>query len=192
MKNLVFAIGAGTIGLIVILALLVMIGLYVMNTYNSLVSMREFVRNSMGNIATQIESRWDALKSMIDATKKYSEHESQVLQDITASRSGVNKNSSAADVKKDDALFEQAISRLNVVVENYPQLKANDLYIKTMDNIDKYENNVRMSRMVYNDTVTKLNRTIQQFPSSIVASMFGFTQSDYFQNTESKKDMPTW
>ena len=129
---------------------------------------------------------------MIDATNKYSEHESQVLQDITASRSGVNKNSSAADVKKDDALFEQAISRLNVVVENYPQLKANDLYIKTMDNIDKYENNVRMSRMVYNDTVTKLNRTIQQFPSSIVASMFGFTQSDYFQNTESKKDMPTW
>ncbi len=177
---------------IILLVVVALVGFWVMNTYNQLVSSREFVRNSMGNIATQVESRWDAVKSLIDAAKKYSTHEAEALTNITAMRSNVDRTSQPTAVEKDDALFSQAMDRINVVVENYPELKADQIYIRAMDGVDRYENNVRQARMVYNDTVTKLNRQVQQFPSSIVAGMFGFGQEEYFQSTESKSEMPQW
>lgn len=177
---------------IIPVAIVILIVLWVVSTYNKLVSSREFVRNSMGNIAAQIESRWDAVKSLIDAAKKYSTHEAETLTNITAMRGKVDRTSGAAEVEKDDGLFEQAMRQLDVVVENYPDLKADAVYIQAMTGIDKYENNVRQSRMVYNDTVTKLNRLIQQFPSSIVAGMFNFNQEAYFESSSEKADMPQW
>lgn len=177
---------------IVVLVLLVLLGLWVISVYNRLVSNREFVRNSMGNIATQVESRWDAVRGLIDAAKHYAAHESETLAEIAANRSNVDRTSDPSTVEKDDALFGQAMNHINVIAEAYPELKADGLYIQAMDGLERYENNVRQARMVYNDTVTKLNRQIQQFPSSIVANMFGFSQEEYFQNTSTKADMPQW
>lgn len=174
------------------IAVVVLIVLWFVSAYNKLVSAREFVRNSMGNIAAQIESRWDAVKSLIDATKQYSSHEAETLTDITAMRGKVDRRSDAAEVEKDDNLFEQTLRQMDVVVENYPDLKADRVYIQAMEGIDKYENNVRQSRMVFNDTVTKLNRMVQQFPSSVVAGMFGFKQEAYFESSSGKADMPQW
>jgi LemA protein len=175
-----------------LIAVIVLIVLWLVSVYNKLVSAREFVRNSMGNIAAQIESRWDAVKSLIDAAKKYSSHEAETLTGITAMRGKVDRSSGAAEVEKDDNLFEQALRQIDVVVENYPDLKADGVYVQAMEGIDKYENNVRQSRMVYNDTVTRLNRMVQQFPSSIVAGMFGFKQEAYFESSSGKADMPQW
>ena len=177
---------------IIVLIIVVLIGLWGISIYNQLISSREFVRNSMGNIAAQVESRWDAVNSLIGATKKYSSHEAETLTNITAMRSKVDRTSEPSVVEKDDSLFEQAMNQLNVVVENYPELKADSVYIQTMESIDRYENNVRQSRMVYNDTVTKLNRQVQQFPSSIIAGMFRFSQESYFQSSSAKSDMPQW
>ncbi len=177
---------------IIPVAIVVLIALWLVSVYNKLVSAREFVRNSMGNIAAQIESRWDAVRSLIDAAKKYSTHEAEVLTDITAMRGKVDRTSEPADVEKDDNLFEQAMRQIDVVVENYPNLKADGVYIQAMQGIDKYENNVRQARMVYNDTVTRLNRMVQQFPSSIVAGLFGFNQEAYFESTSDKAKMPQW
>lgn len=176
----------------VIAGVIVLIVLWVVSTYNKLVSLREFVRNSMGNIAAQIESRWDAVKSLIDAARKYSDHEAETLANITAMRGKVDRSSDSGQVVKDDNLFAEAMRQLDVVVENYPELKADGVYIQAMQGIDKYENNVRQSRMVYNDTVTKLNRQVQQFPASIVAGMFGFRQESYFESSTAKADMPSW
>ena len=177
---------------LVILIIIVLIGLWAISVYNKMISQREFVRNSMGNIAAQIESRWDAVKSLIDATKKYSSHEAETLTGITAMREKVDRTSDPASVEKDENLFKKAMNQINLVAENYPDLKADRVYTQAMEGIDKYENNVRQARMVYNDTVTKLNRQIQQFPSSIVAGMFGFSQEAYFQNSSDKRDMPQW
>ena len=177
---------------IIALIIVALIGFWGISIYNNLISSREFVRNSMGNIAAQVESRWDAVSSLIDATKKYSAHEAETLTNITAMRSKVDRTSEPSAVEKDDSLFEQAMNQLNVVVENYPELKADGVYIQTMEGIDKYENNVRQARMVYNDTVTKLNRQVQQFPSSIVAGMFRFNQESYFQSSSDKSNMPKW
>lgn len=177
--------------LIIIIPILLII-VYIMSTYNKLVTQREYVKNSMGNIAAQIESRWDALKSLIDATNKYSTHEAETLKEITAKRAAVKSTSSAADVQKDDNLFDQAVSKINVVAEAYPDLKASQVFNNTMNSINTYENNVRNSRMIYNDTVTKYNREILKFPSSMIAGMFGFREEEYFRNTETKAEMPQW
>lgn len=177
---------------IIILIIIAVIAMWAISTYNNLVKEREMVRNSMGQIAAQIESRWDALSSLISATKKYSDHEAEVLENVTAQRSGISKNSNPNDVEKDDNIFSDAISKINVVAESYPDLKASSVYNTTMNKIDEYENNVRHSRMIYNDTVTKLNRAILTFPNSLVAGMFGFHQEEYFSSSESKQNMPSW
>lgn len=177
---------------IIIIAIVVILAIFVISNYNSLVRLREMVQNSMSNIAAQVESRWDALSNLIDATKKYSEHEAKVLSDITASRTGIDRDASASDVERDDDAFSKALGRIVAVAEAYPDLKASEVYKTTMNSVNTYEENVRMSRMIYNDTVTKLNTKIQTFPSNIVASMFGFSKEDYFKNSEAKTDMPSW
>ena len=176
----------------VVLIIIALIVIWMISTYNKLVQSREMVRNSMGQIAAQIESRWDALTSLIEATKKYSKHESEVLENVTAQRTGISKNSNPSDVEKDATMFNEAIGRINVVAEAYPDLKASNIYENTMNQINEYENNVRHSRMIYNDTVTKFNRLILTFPNSLLAGIFNFREEEYFTSTETKRSMPSW
>lgn len=172
-----------------IIALLVIL---VISVYNKLVYRREYVKNAMGNIAAAVESRWDALTNLISATNKYSEHEASVLRDVTAQRTSVNNTSTPTEIERDESLFRQALGRINVVAENYPNLKADQVYTNTMNSLNQYEDTVRKSRMIFNDTVTKYNREILSFPTSIIAGLFGFREEEYFKNTEAKADMPTW
>lgn len=178
--------------LIALIVVIVLIILFVIKTYNALVSLRELVKNSMGQISANVESRWDALKSLIDATKKYSEHESNTLKEVIQARSGVNSQSTVKDIEKDNDMFTQAMSKLAVVVEAYPDLKADSIYQNTMNKIHIYEQDVKNSRMVYNDTVTRFNRKMLVFPTVLIARMLGFTEFEYFKNTESKAEMPSW
>ena len=154
--------------------------------------MRERVDNAKAQIATQIESRWDAVKSLIEATKQYSSHEAEVLEGVTEKRARVGKNSSVEEMENAESEFNGVLGRLIAVSESYPDLKASQVYRSTMTSINKFEDNVRNARMIYNDVVTKLNRTIQVFPSSIIAGMFNFKKGEYFQGTETKQDMPNW
>ncbi len=176
----------------VLLIIIAGLAIWGVSTYNRLIQSKEMVKNAMGQIATQIESRWDALSSLIDATKQYSKHESEVLENITKQRSGISPTSNPSDVEADSDIFQDVITKLNVVVENYPDLKASNIYENTMDKIDSYENNVRNSRMIFNDTVTRYNRSILVFPASLIAKMFNFEEEEYFKSTESKADMPSW
>ncbi|WP_067843078.1 LemA family protein [Amphibacillus sediminis] len=180
------------IGFILFTLLIVVLVFWAMSTYNQLISAREFVRNSMGQIAAQLESRWDALQNMIEGTKQYAEYEAKTLESITEQRTALGQNAAVAEVNKDDELFGQAMGRLLAIAESYPDLKASQVYQETLKNVDRYEQQVRQSRMIYNDTVTKYNRIIQSVPSNIIASLFRFTTEAYFENTTSKTDMPSW
>lgn len=175
-----------------LIAIVVMVIIWGISTYNKLVAVRENVANSKGQIAAQIESRWDALTSIIQATKQYAKHEADTLEKVTAQRTSVSENSSVATLEKDDAQFAGVLDRLIAVAEAYPELKASNLYQEAMRKINDYENNVRHSRMIYNDTVTKLNRSVQQFPTSVIAGMFNFSKEPYFEETPSKQEMPSW
>ena len=175
------------LGIIVVLIILWAIG-----TYNSFVTLLERVENAKSQIAIQIESRWDAIKSLIDATKKYSAHEAETLESVTAQRTSISRNSSIEEMEEAEAQIGQVVGRLIAVSEAYPDLKASTVYQTAMKNIDKYEDNVRQSRMIYNDTVTRYNRKIRVFPASILANMFHFVSRSYFEGTESKQEMPSW
>lgn len=177
------------------LVLLVIVGAlaaWVVSIYNSLVTLRERVDNAKAQIATQIESRWDAIKSLIEATKQYSAHEAQVLESVTEKRASIGKNSSVEQIEEAERQFNGVLGRLLAVSESYPDLKASTVYQTTMESINTFENNVRNARMIYNDIVTRFNRKTKVFPSSIVASMFKFVEREYFEATETKVEMPSW
>ena len=184
--------GAGIIALIVVIVLVAAGALWVIGSYNSLVRAREMVKNAMGQIAAQIESRWDAITNLIAAAKEYAAYEADTLSKVTAQRMSLNAGSSVAQVEADNASFASVLQRLLAVAENYPQLKASDPYVTAMENVNEFENNVRVSRMMFNDVTTKYNKIVLQFPSNIVASIFHFSEKPYFQNDAAKAQMPSW
>ncbi len=178
----------GIIIAIVIIALLVV---WVISVQRKLVNKDELCKNAMSTIGVQQESRWDALTGMVELIKSYNEHEYNTLRDTIAQRRPIDGNSTAEQVDAQENLMGQVMSRLNVVVEQYPDLKANENYAKAMDAVDKYTNMVRTSKMVYNDTATNYNNLVRQIPDSIVAAIFGFKVRDYLKVEEQKTGMPS-
>lgn len=178
--------------MIYLLIILVLVGIWAVGAYNGFVGLRERVHNARAQIATQLESRWDALKSLIDATKQYSKHEAEVLENVTQARASIGQNSSVNDLEENATSFNNVLGRLMAVAESYPDLKASTVYQSAMSSINDYENKVRQSRMIYNDTVTMYNRKTKTFPSNILAGMFNFNPEAYFEATETKTDMPSW
>ena len=128
--------------LIVIIALLVLVGLYVWSTQRNLVSLDEKMKNAFGQINVQLKTRWDAVTNLVEMTKQYAKHEHDTLTD-------------------------------------------------TMASIRQYEENVRLSRMVYNDSVTKMNMMVRQFPSNLVANMLGFTTHELLPEDPAKSEAPS-
>lgn len=177
--------------LLIVIAIVAVLVLWIISAQRKLVSAEELVKNAMSQIGVQQSSRWDALTALVELIKSYNEHEYNTLKDVIASRAGVNSNSTAAEAQAQEDLLNNVMQRLSVVVERYPELKADSMYQKTMDSVNTYENQVRMSRMTYNDTVTRYNRLTRQIPDSIVAALFHFTEKDYLKEDTTKKDMPS-
>jgi LemA protein len=176
---------------IIIIAIVAILVLWVISVQRKLVKHEEICKNGLSQIGVQQTSRWDALKALAELTKGYSDYEYKTMTDTIAQRRPITANSTSADANAQENLFTQAMSHLNVVVEKYPELKANENYIKTMDSVNTYTDQVRMSQMVYNDSVTKFNQLIRQFPDSIVASLFHFVSREYLQVNEQKTEMPS-
>ena len=174
--------------IVAILALLIIWGISVQRT---LVSQDEKCKNAMSQIGVQQSSRWDALTALAELTKSYNEHEYNTIKDVIAQRAIINSGSSAADADAQENMITQALGRILAVAEQYPELKANENYAKTMDSVNLYENQVRMSRMVYNDTVTVFNREVRQFPTNLVAKMLGFAEKEYLKVEAAKTEMPS-
>lgn len=177
--------------IIIILAVILVIVLWFISTQRKLVVMDENINNAMSQIGVQLSSRWDALTALLDLTKGYAEHEYKTISDTIKMRTSITARSSASDVNKQENILTEAMGRIMAVAESYPELKANENYIKTMDSVKEYENMVRQSRLIYNDSVTKLNRAIRMFPTSIAAGIMNITSRDYLEASEQKADMPS-
>ena len=176
-------------GIIVALAVIV-IG-YFISTQRTLVSLDEMCKNALSQIEVQLNSRFDAVIALAKTAAQYAKHESETIIQTIQARGGNTSGATPADINAKADLLSQMMSRLNVVVEQYPELKASDLYAKAQEGQTKYEENVRISRMVYNDTATKMNRMVRQWPSSIVASMLHFDVKDYLKvDNEQKREYP--
>ena len=178
--------------LIIIVLLVVLLAGWVMSTQRRLVVMDENINNAMSQIGVQLSSRFDALTALLDLAKGYAAHESQTLiETIKSRRSVITAKSTPKDVLQQEGVISEALGRISMVAERYPELKADKGYAKCMDAVDSYEKMVRTSRLIYNDSVTKLNREIRMFPVSLIAGMLGFRQRDYLEAKEEKADMPS-
>ena len=178
--------------LIIIGAILAILVIWVISVQRKLVAMDENINNAMSQIGVQLSSRFDALSALLDLTKGYAEHESKTLiETIKSRRSVITATSTPQDVLKQEGEIAEALGRISMVAEQYPELKANENYAKCMNAVDSYEKMVRTSRLIYNDSVTKMNREIRMFPASMIAGLFGFRQREYLEAVEEKADMPS-
>lgn len=178
--------------LIIIVLLVILVAGWVMSTQRRLVVMDENINNAMSQIGVQLSSRFDALTALLDLAKGYAAHESQTLiETVKSRRSVITAKSTPQDVLQQEGVISEALGRISMVAERYPELKADKGYAKCMDAVDSYEKMVRTSRLIYNDSVTKLNREIRMFPVSLIAGMLGFRQRDYLEAREDKADMPS-
>lgn len=175
---------------ILILAVIIILILWFIAVQRKLVAMDENINNAMSQIGVQLSSRWDALTALLDLTKGYAEHEYKTISDTIKMRSSISSKSSAQEADAQENLLTEAMGKIMAVAESYPELKANENYIRTMDSVNEYEEMVRRSRLVYNDSVTKLNRTIRMFPTSIAAGILHISSRDYLETADKKADMP--
>ncbi|MBR5399613.1 MAG: LemA family protein [Bacteroidales bacterium] len=175
---------------IIILALIIIVGLYIYSTQRNLVDLDEKANNAISQIAVQLNTRWDAVTALVKMTEQYTKHEHDTLVETIAQRRQTSITS-AEDVNNQQNAIGQVLGRLIAIGEQYPQLQAAEVFKDTMASIRGYEENVRLSRMVYNDCATKMNRMVRQWPSSFVASMLHFGKREYLEANEAKKDFPT-
>ena len=175
--------------LIIVIVVVALLVLWVISVQNSLVKSDELCNNALKQIAVQQTSRFDALTALIKLTREYSSYEADTLQKIVDARK-INTTPTVADINANDDLLRQIGTRLIAVAEAYPDLKASANYQEAMKSIKEYEENVRLSRMTFNDTVTRFNQQVRMFPTSLVAGILGFAKRDYLEEDKSKKDYP--
>lgn len=174
--------------LIAVIALLVV---WVISVQNKLVRSDELCNNALKQINVQQISRFDALQALIKLTREYASYEADTLEKIVKERKIVSSpNPSAADIDANEEALRAISAKLIAVAEAYPELKASANYQEAMKSIKEYEENVRLSRMTYNDTVTRFNQEVRMFPTSLVAGMLGFAKRDYLADDVTKKDYP--
>ena len=177
---------------IIVIALVVLLVLWVISIQNKLVKSDEICNNALKQINVQQISRYDALQALVKLTREYAGYEAETLQKVVEARKITSSPlPTAAEINANEQALSEIAARLIAVAEAYPELKANQNYQDTMHSIKEYEENVRLSRMTFNDTVTRFNQQVRVFPASLVASMLGFAKRDYLADDISKKDYPT-
>jgi LemA protein len=174
-----------------IAAVLLLIVLYVIGTYNVLVGLRNQVDNAWSQIDVQLKRRHDLIPNLVETCKGYMQHERGTFEAITNARAQAMGAKTVSEAAKAEGALGDALSKFMLVVENYPDLKANQNFLAVQEELSSTENKIAFSRQAYNDQAMFFNNRIQMFPSSTVAGMFSFTKRDFFQISEAaEREVP--
>ncbi len=178
-------LSTGKIVGLVVLGLLIVMALWFMSSYNSLVRLNENVKTAQAGVEVQYQRRFDLIPNLVKTAEGFAIQERTVFKDLADARSRY-AGATGGSSEKVAAInqFESAISRLLVVVENYPQLKSSENFLRLQDEIAGTENRIQVARNEYNDSVNQLNQKINFFPSNVVAGMFNFTERERFTVTQ--------
>lgn len=174
-----------------VLAIIFILGAWSIGTYNGLVGLKENVDNQSSNISTQLQRRSDLIPNLVSTVKGYTSHESEVLNEISNSRTKLAGAQSMSEKAQADSQLSSALNRLLVIVENYPNLKADSQFTALTDELSGTENRIAVSRRDYNSAVKEYNQKIKTFPANIISGMFGFSSADYFEAAEGSEKAPT-
>ena len=167
------------------LIVVVLVALWVMGMYNGLVGSRNEVRNSWGQIDVQLKRRHDLIPNLVEAVKGYMGHERNTLEAVTKARQqAIQVTGGVEERAKAENALSQTLRSLFAVAEAYPDLKANQNFLALQEELTSTENKIGFARQFYNDSVMSYNTRIQSFPPNIVAGMFGFAESQFFEIQE--------
>lgn len=178
--------GACMKGILMIVAAVVIIaGLGMVGLYNNIVTLHETITAKWAQVENQLQRRFDLIPNLVNTVKGYAAHEKTVFEEVTKARSQWANAGSVEEKVKAASAMDSALSRLMVVVENYPNLKADQSFLKLMDELSGTENRIAVERMRYNDAVRQFNITVRRFPGNIVAGLFGYKPAaEYFKAEE--------
>lgn len=176
--------------MIVIIVIVIIIIGTVIHMYNSLVGLRNRVKNSYSQIDVQLKRRNDLIPNLVETVKGYASHEKGVLEEVTKARASVMSASSVEEISAADNQLTGALKSLFAVAESYPDLKANSNFQQLQKELSDTEDKIAYSRQFYNDIVLKFNNSCQQFPSNLIAGLFGFKEEEFFKAPETEKAVP--
>jgi LemA protein len=176
---------------IIILLIIAVIVFYLISIYNSLIRLRNQVKNAWSQIDVQLKRRHDLIPNLIETVKGYMHHERETLESITNARSHAISAKTVTEKAGAESVLSEALGKFNLVVENYPDLKANQNFLALQEELTSTENRISFSRQSYNDQVLFYNNKIEMFPSNIIAGMFNFIKEVFFElENKTEREVP--
>lgn len=181
------------IPLIVLVAIVVIIGLYFMGTYNGLVTLRNRMQEALSDIGVQQKRRWDLIPNLIETVKGYASHEKSVFEHVTEARTKAITAGQSGNLQQSQAAenaLSGALKSVFAVAEAYPELKANQNFLQLQTELVDAEDKIQAARRFYNQMVQEMNTKIEQFPSNLIAKNTGFQKSEFFQIETTETAVP--
>jgi len=175
---------------LVLLVALAVIAVIFVGFYNSLISLRNRCDNAWAQVDVQLRRRYDLIPNLVETVKGYAKHEREVFQRVTEARSKAMNAESVKEQGEAENMLRGALKSLFAVVENYPELKANQNFLMLQEELAGTEGKIAYARQFYNDSVMKFNVKQQVFPSNIIARMFNFKEKEYFEIEEAEAKGP--
>ena len=180
----------GWIIALIVGGIVLLILLFIGTTYNSLVSLRNKVKDQWAQIDVLLKRRTDLIPNLVETVKGYAKHESETLENVIAARNKVVDAKTTEEEIKADGELSRALGRLMAIAEAYPDLKANTNFLDLQANLKDTEDKIQYARQFYNDAVLIYKNKLEMFPSNIIASMFRFKQEAFFEASEADKEVP--
>lgn len=174
--------------LYIIIGIIVLLAIYVFTTYNSLVKTNNIVKEAFSTMDIYLKKRWDLVPNLVEVIKEYAKYEKDVFSEITLIRTNSYEKMSIDNKININEKLTDEISKIMVISENYPELKASENFLQLSKELTQIEDEIANSRKYYNGTVRILNTKIQMFPSNIVAGLFGFNQANMFEINAKEKN----
>jgi len=178
------------IALVIIVVVVISLYSFFKGTYNTFVSMDEAVKGAWAQVENQLQRRYDLIPNLVETVKGYARHERNVFIEVTNARAKVGGATTVSEKIGANNELSTALSRLLVVVERYPELKANQNFIRLQDELAGTENRIAVERRRYNDAVKTYNVAIRSFPANLLAGMFGFEKGAFFEAPAAAKTTP--
>ena len=179
------------IGTYVLIGVVVLVVFYGIGIYNRLVKLKTFVGEAWSGIDVQLKKRYNLIPNLVETVKGYASHEKETFENVTNARSQAQNASSVGDQQAAENQLSRALVNLYAVAEQYPDLKANENFLKLQDELSEIESDIEKARRYYNGTTRDYNILIDSFPSNIIAGMTNFTKAEFFEiDTDIERQNP--
>lgn len=176
--------------IVVLVVVIIGIGIFVISAYNRLVDLKIKTDKQWAQVETVLQRRFDLVPNLVNTVKGYAKHEKSVFEELAKARAAYAGARNIGQKVKAANEFEGALARLLMIVENYPVLKANETFMRLMDELAGTENRIAVERHRFNEAVGFYNTNIKQFPTVFIARMFGFNEREFFEATKGAEKVP--